>query len=187
MGKIIVSQFVSLDGVIEDPVGMEGLGRGSWSNYDSGPEGERFKLDALLGSEAFLMGRRTYDSYVTAWPGRGGEYAEKLNAMPKYVVSSTLGEPAWENTSVLRGDAATAVGRVKAATAGDILVHGSVQLTHALMAAGLVDAWRLLVFPVVVGAGKRCFGDPGQAIGLRLADSRAAGDGVLLLSYELQS
>jgi dihydrofolate reductase len=184
MGRIVVSQFVSLDGVIEDPVGMEGLGRGSWTSYDSGPEGAQFVLETLQGSAAFLMGRRTYEAYAAVWPERGGDYADKLNAMPKYVVSSTLDAPAWAGTTVLRGDAATAVARVKEETTGDILVHGSKQLTDALVAAGLVDAWRLLVFPVVVGAGRRCFGDPGEAVAMRLVDSRAAGDGVLLLTYE---
>ncbi len=184
MGRIVVSQFVSVDGVIEDPVGMEDLGRGSWTSYDSGEEGRRYKVDEIMEAEAMLLGRRTYDGYAAAWPGRGGEFADKINAMPKHVVSATLDEPAWANTTVIRGDAAAGVARLRESTAGTILVQGSGQLTHALMEAELVDEWRLMVFPVVVGAGDRCFGDPGRAVGLRLLDTRAVGDdGVVILTY----
>src|SRR3954447_7866268 len=180
MGKLAVSQFVSVDGVIEDPVGMEGLGRGDWtSSGSSGPEGVEFIHEQIRAADAFLMGRRTYDSYVQAWPERDGEYAEKLNAMPKYVVSSTLTDPEWSNATAIGFDDVPGLKERHAET----MIHGSKQLTDALMEAGLVDEWRLMVFPVVVGAGKRCFGDPGRAVNLRLVDSRAVGENVQILVY----
>jgi dihydrofolate reductase len=185
MSRIVVSQFVSLDGVIEDPVGIEELGRDAWSDSaSSGPEGGKYKVDEIMDAAAMLLGRRTYDGYAPAWASRNGEYADRINAMPKYVVSSTLVDPKWSNTTVLEGDAASAVRGLKEQTEGDILVHGSAELTYALMEHDLVDEWRLMIFPVVVGAGKRCFGDPGKAVGLRLVDSRSVGDGVAILTYE---
>jgi dihydrofolate reductase len=185
MSRIVVSQFVSLDGVIEDPVGIEELGRGAWTGRaSSGPEGGKYKVDEMLDATAMLLGRRTYEGYAAAWPGRGGEYADKINGMPKYVVSSTLSDPEWSNTTVLEGDAASAVRGLKEQAEGDVLVHGSAELTYALMEHDLVDEWRLMVYPIVVGAGKRCFGDPGKAVDLRLVDSRAVGDGVAILTYE---
>jgi dihydrofolate reductase len=184
MPRIIVSQFVSADGVIEDPVGMEDLGRGEWVRASSGAEGGKYKLDEILEATAMLFGRRTYESYAGAWPERDDEYANKLNAMPKYVVSSTLTDPAWNNTTVLQGDVVSSVGSLKERVDGDILIQGSVQLADALLEHGLVDEWRLMVFPIVVGAGKRFFGDPGKAIDLRLTDSRVVGDGVTILVYE---
>ena len=184
MSRIVVSQFVSVDGVIEDPVGMEELGRGDWTRASSGPEGGQYKVDEIMAAAAMLFGRRTYESYAAAWPGRDGEYADKLNGMPKYVVSSTLSDPEWRNTTVLQGDAASAVGELKEQVDGDLLVQGSAQLTYALMEHDLVDEWRLMIFPIVVGAGKRFFGDPGQAVDLRLVESRAVGEGVAILTYE---
>jgi dihydrofolate reductase len=184
VSRIVVSQFVSVDGVIEDPVGMETLGRGSWTTASSGAEGGKYKLDEILQAEAMLLGRTTYDSYAAAWPSRDDEYADKLNAMPKYVVSSTLEDPEWSNTTVLKGDVAAEVGRLRDRPGGEILIQGSAQLTYALHERDLVDEWRLMVFPVVVGAGKRCFGDPGKAVNLKLADSRAVGEGVAILVYE---
>jgi dihydrofolate reductase len=161
MGKLAVAQFVSVDGVIEDPVGMEGLGRGDWTASGSfGEEGNEFVHEQIRAADAFLMGRRTYEGYVAAWPERDGEYADKLNAMPKYVVSSTLTEAQWANTTVIGG--VDDVRGLKERYA-EIMIHGSKQLTDALLEAGLVDEWRLMVFPVIVGAGKRCFGDPGRA------------------------
>jgi dihydrofolate reductase len=185
MTRIVVSQFVSLDGVIEDPVGIEELGRGDWSGRaSSGPEGGKYKVDEIMDAAAILLGRRTYEGFVAAWPSRDGEYADKINAMPKYVVSSTLADPEWTNTTVLEGDAASAVRRLKERTDGDILIYGSAELTYTLMEHDLVDEWRLMVFPIVVGAGKRCFGDPGRAVDLRLVESRAVGEGVAILTYE---
>jgi len=184
MRRIVVSQFVSLDGVIEDPVGIETLGRGAWSGRtDSGAEGGKFKVDEMMDSEAMLLGRKTYDGYVSAWPGRGGDYADKINGMPKYVASSTLENPEWNNTTVLDGDVASALRKLKQQPGGDILVHGSAELTYTLMEHDLVDEWRLMIFPIVIGAGKRCFGDPGKAVDLKLTDSRAVGDGVAILIY----
>ena len=180
MGKLAVSQFVSVDGVIEDPVGMERLGRGDWTSAgSSGPEGGEWILEQIRAADAFLMGRHTYDAYVQAWPGRDGEYADKLNAMPKYVVSSTLSDPEWQNTTVIAVDDV----RGLKDRHDEIMIHGSAQLTDALIAQGLIDEWRLMVFPVVVGKGKRCFGDPGRAVNLRLTDSRKVGDGVQILVY----
>ena len=180
MGKLAVSQFVSVDGVIEDPVGMEGLGRGDWTSAgSSGPEGGEWILEQIRAADAFLIGRRTYDAYVQAWPGRDGEYADKLNAMPKYVVSSTLTDPEWQNTTVIAVDDVRAVKERH----DEIMIHGSKRLTDALFEAGLVDEWRLMVFPVVVGAGRRMFGDAGRAVNLQLADSRRVGDGVQILVY----
>jgi dihydrofolate reductase len=184
MSRIVVSQFVSVDGVIEDPVGMEGLGRGDWTRASSGPEGGKYKVDEIMDAAAMLFGRKTYEAYAAAWPGRDGEYADKLNGMPKYVVSSTLSDPEWSNTTVLHGDATSAVRELKEQIDGDILVQGSAELTYALMAHDLVDEWRLMIFPIVVGAGKRFFGDPGKAVDLRLVESRAVGEGVAILTYE---
>jgi dihydrofolate reductase len=184
MSRIVVSQFVSVDGVIEDPVGMEELGRGDWTRASSGPEGGKYKVDEIMDAAAMLLGRKTYEGYAAAWPGRDGEYADKLNGMPKYVVSSTLSDPEWSNTTVLHGDAASAVGKLKEQVDGDILVQGSAQLTYTLMEHDLVDEWRLMIFPIVVGAGKRFFGDPGKAVDLRLVESRAVGEGVAILTYE---
>jgi dihydrofolate reductase len=184
MSRIVVSQFVSVDGVIEDPVGMEELGRGDWTRASSGPEGGKYKVDEIMDAAAMLLGRKTYEGYAAAWPGRDGEYAGKLNGMPKYVVSSTLSDPEWSNTTVLQGDAASAVRELKEQTDGAILVHGSAELTYALMEHDLVDEWRLMMFPIVVGAGKRFFGDPGKAVDLRLVESRAVGEGVAIMTYE---
>jgi dihydrofolate reductase len=185
MSRIVVSQFVSLDGVIEDPVGIEELGRGAWSGRaSSGPEGGKYKVDEIMDAEAILLGRNTYDGFVAAWPSRDGEYADKINGMPKYVVSSTLEDPEWDNTTVLKGNVASEVGKLKEQLGGEILIYGSAQLTYALMEHDLVDEWRLMVFPIVVGAGKRCFGDPGRAVDLRLVESRAVGEGVAILTYE---
>jgi dihydrofolate reductase len=184
MSRIVVSQFVSVDGVIEDPVGMEELGRGDWTRASSGPEGGKYKVDEIMDAAAMLLGRKTYEGYAAAWPGRDGEYADKLNGMPKYVVSSTLGDPEWSNTTVLKGDAASAARKLKEQTDGDILVHGSAELTYALMEHDLVDEWRLMIFPIVVGAGKRFFGDPGEAVDLRLVESRAVGEGVAIMTYQ---
>jgi dihydrofolate reductase len=159
MSRIVVSQFVSLDGVIEDPVGT--------SMFDSGPEGQRFKVDEMMESDAMLMACRTYEGYAAAWPSRGGDYADKLNGMPKYLVSATIEDPGWSNTTVIDGDVPAQVQRLKEQRSGDILVHGSAQLVHTLMEHDLVDEWRLMVFPIVVGASKRCFGDPDQAVSVR--------------------
>ncbi|HEY7562984.1 MAG TPA: dihydrofolate reductase family protein [Gaiellaceae bacterium] len=183
MGRIVVTEFVSLDGVIEDPGGSESFEHGGWSfQFSRGEEGDRFKLDETMGSEALLLGRVTYEGFAAAWPSRDGEFADKFNAMPKYVVSSTLGEPEWANTTVLTGDVAAAVSTLRQEQDGDVVVHGSAMLAQALLENGLVDELRLMVFPVVLGSGKRLFGASGMKR-LQLADSKSVGDGVMILVY----
>jgi dihydrofolate reductase len=185
VSRIVVSQFVSVDGVIEDPVGIETLGRGAWSGRaSSGDEGGKMKVDEIMDADAVLLGRNTYDGFFAAWPSRGGDYADKINSMPKYVVSSTLENAEWQNTTVLKGDVASEVGKLREQPGGDILIYGSAQLTDALLEHDLVDEWRLMVFPIIVGAGKRCFGDPGKAVDLNLVDSRTVGEGVQILVYQ---
>ncbi|MGI8802143.1 MAG: dihydrofolate reductase family protein [Solirubrobacteraceae bacterium] len=184
MGRIVVTEFISLDGVIEAPGGGEDFEHGGWSfEVDRGPEGDRFKLDEALGSEALLLGRVTYEGFAAAWPAMEGEFADKFNGMPKYVVSSTLEEPSWNNTTVLRGDAAEEVARLRRELGGDIVVHGSAQLAQTLIEHDLVDELRLMVFPVVLGSGKRLFGETSGKRRLRLADSRAVGAGIAILTY----
>jgi dihydrofolate reductase len=185
MGRIVVTEFVSLDGVMEDPGGGEDFKHGGWSfKFDRGDEGNAFKTGETMDAEAMLLGRRTYEGFADAWPSRGGEFADKFNTMPKYVVSSTLKDPEWTNTTVLGGDVRESVGRIRDEADGDVIVHGSAQLVHSLLANDLVDELRLMVFPVVLGSGKRVFGEHDDAKTLRLASSDVAGDGVLLLVYE---
>jgi dihydrofolate reductase len=184
MGRIAVTEFVSLDGVMEDPGGGEDFKYGGWSfEFSRGEEGERFKLDETMASEALLLGRVTYEGFFKAWPSREGEFADKFNNMPKYVVSSTLSDPEWTNTTVLEGDLGEAVAGIKEKHDGDIVVHGSAQLAQALLERDLVDELRLMVFPVVLGAGKRLFGETGERKPLRLVESRTVGDGVGILVY----
>jgi dihydrofolate reductase len=184
MGQIVVTEFVSLDGVMEDPGGSEDFAHGGWSfEISRGEEGDRFKLDETLSADALLLGRVTYEGFAAAWPSREGEFADKFNSMPKYVVSSTLQEPTWSNTTVLRGDLADEVARLRAAHGGDIVVHGSATVAQALLEGDLVDELRLMVFPVVLGSGKRLFGDTSGKKPLRLADSKVVGDGVAILVY----
>jgi dihydrofolate reductase len=185
MGRIVVSEFVSLDGVMEAPGGDDGFSRGAWTfAIDRGEEGDTFKLEETMSAEALLLGRRTYEGFAAAWPGRDGEFADKFNTMPKYVVSSTLESPGWSNTIVLAGDLSGAVARVVAAHQGDVVVHGSAQLVQALVEDDLVDELRLMVFPVVLGTGKRLFGETTDTKRLRLTRSQAVGDGVVILVYE---
>ncbi len=184
MGRIVVTEFISLDGVIEDPGGSEDYKYGGWSfEINRGDEGDKFKLDEALDSAALLLGRRTYEGFASAWPSRDGEFADKFNSMPKYVVSSTLKDPEWTNTTVISDDLASEVGRLKQDIDGDIVVHGSAQLVQALVEEGLVDELRLMVFPVVLGAGKRLFGETSDKRPLRLSDSKIVGDGVAILTY----
>jgi dihydrofolate reductase len=185
MGRIVVTEFVSLDGVMEDPGGAEDFEHGGWSfEFSRGDEGDKFKLDEALESEALLLGRVTFEGFADAWPSREGEFADKFNSMPKYVVSSTLEEPEWNNSMVLKGDLADEVSRLKQDLDGDIVVHGSAQLAQALLDQGLVDELRLMVFPVVLGSGKRLFGDTSDKKPLKLTDSKTVGDGVAILTYE---
>jgi dihydrofolate reductase len=184
MGRIVVTEFVSVDGVIQDPGGVEGFKHGGWVfETDRGPEGEQFKLNENLDAEALLLGRVTYDEFVKAWPSRDGEFADRMNSMPKYVVSSTTEEPVW-NSTVLEGDVAQEVSRLKRELDGDILVHGSIQLVRTLLEHDLVDELWLMVFPVVLGSGERLFAELSDKRPLRLADTRTVGDGVTILTYE---
>jgi dihydrofolate reductase len=185
MGRIVVTEFVSLDGVMEDPGGAEDFKYGGWSfEFARGDEGDRFKLDEALEAEALLLGRLTYEGFAEAWPSRSGEFADKFNSMPKYVVSSTLDEAEWNNSTVLGGDVVEAVSNLRQEVDGDIVVHGSAQLVQTLQENDLVDELRLMVFPVVLGTGKRLFGDTSDKKSLRLVDSKAVGDGVVILTYE---
>jgi dihydrofolate reductase len=184
MGRIVVTEFVSLDGVM-DPGGSENFRYGGWSfEIGRGEEGDKFKLDETLASEALLLGRKTYEGFAEAWPSRDGEFADKFNTMPKYVVSSTLAEPEWQNSTVLNGDLRTEVPKLKQEYDGDVVVHGSAQLVQALLEKDLVDELRLMVFPVVLGSGKRVFGELNDKKPLRLVDSKIVGDGVAILTYE---
>jgi dihydrofolate reductase len=185
MGRIVVTEFVSLDGVVEDPGGSEDFKYGGWSfEFDRGAEGDGFKLDETRASAALLLGRVTYEGFAEAWPSREGEFADLFNSMPKYVVSSTLTAPEWTNSTVIRGDdLVEEVSKLKQEADGDVVVHGSAQLAQALIEHDLVDEVRLMVFPVILGTGKRLFGDPGEKKTLRLVDSKVVGDGVVILTY----
>ncbi len=185
MGRIVVTEFVSLDGVMEDPGGAEDYRHGGWTfEIDRGPEGNKFKLDEALDAEALLLGRVTYEGFAAAWPSREGDFADKFNTMPKYVVSSTLEKPDWSNSTVLKGDLADEVEKLRRKHDGDVVVHGSARLAQALLEHGLVDELRLMVFPVVLGSGKRLFGETTDKQRLRLTSSQTVGDGVAILVYE---
>src|SRR3954451_5113600 len=187
MAKIAITEFMSIDGVIEDPGGAEDYKYGGWSfEFSRGDEGDKFKLDETMASEALLLGRVTYEGFAEAWPSREGEFADKFNNMPKYVVSSTLRDPEWTNTTVIDGDLGEAIGRIKDAHDGDVVVHGSRQLAQALIEQDLVDELRLMVFPVLLGAGKRLFGETTDKKSLELVDSQTVGDGVAILVYRPQ-
>jgi dihydrofolate reductase len=184
VGRIVVTEFMSLDGVIEDPGGAEDFKHGGWSfEISRGDEGDKFKLDETMSADALLLGRVTYEGFAKAWPSREGEFADKFNTMPKYVVSSTLEEPEWSNSTVLKGDVAEEVEKLRREQDGDIVVHGSAQLVQALIEKDLVDELRLMVFPVVLGSGKRLFGETSDKQTLRLVDSKTVGDGVTILIY----
>ena len=184
VGRIVVTEFVSLDGVMEDPGGAENFKHGGWSfEISRGEEGDKFKLDEAFSSEALLLGRVTYEGFAEAWPSREGEFADKFNGMPKYVVSSTLESADWNNSTVLRGDPVEEVARLRQELDGDIVVHGSAQLVQTLIEHDLVDELRLMVFPVVLGTGKRLFGETSDKKSLTLSSSKTVGDGVTILIY----
>src|SRR5436190_996022 len=171
MGKLVVTEFLTLDGVAQDPGGAEKdeFPQGGWAfQFERGPEGDAFKFEELRAADAQLLGRRTYDGFAKAWPTMEGtgEFGEKMNAMPKFVVSATLGEPEWQNTTVLRGDLRAEVTALKEQFEGDILVAGSIELVQGLLAEDLVDELHLMVFPVVLGAGKRLFAEAPETRGL---------------------
>jgi dihydrofolate reductase len=185
MAKIVVTEFVSLDGVMEDPGGSEDFKYGGWSfEFSRGEEGDQFKLDETMNSEALLLGRVTFEGFAEAWPSREGEFAEKFNNMPKYVASNTLTDPGWNNSTVLEGDAVEAVRKLREdGPDGDVVVHGSTSLVHVLIENDLVDELRLMVFPVILGQGKRWYGETTDRKNLELLDSRTVGDGVVILTY----
>jgi len=183
MARIVVTEFVSLDGVMQAPGGEDFKYPGWTFEFDRGDDGNQFKLDETMEADALLLGRITYESFAGAWPSRDGEFADKFNTMPKYVVSSTLDDPEWNNSTVLKGDVAKEVAKLKQEHDGDIVVHGSAQLVQTLIDNDLVDELRLMVFPVVLGTGKRLFGETSDKKALQLVDSRTVGDGVSILVY----
>ena len=189
MGKIVISgpQNVSLDGVVQDPDGKEGFGLGGWFVQFGGQDLEEWNkvaLDEALRAEAWLLGRRSYEFFGLRWRPRSGELADRLNSMPKYVVSSTLDEPDWHNSTVLKGDVVTEVSKLKQELDGEIVVPASYQLGRTLIAHGLVDELRIVVFPVVLGTGERLFGQTSGKKPLRLVDTKTIGDGLAFLTYQ---
>jgi dihydrofolate reductase len=183
MGRIVVTEFVSLDGVMEDPGGSGSFAHGGWTFEIDRGDGNAFKLEETMATDALLLGRVTHQEFAEAWPSLDGEFADKLNALPKHVVSSTLEHPAWNNSSVLNGDLGGEVAKLKERYDGDIVVHGSAQLTQALIEHDLVHELRLMVFPVVLGSGKRLFGASADNKRLELVETRTVGEGVLILRY----
>ena len=186
MGKLVVTEFMSLDGVFEDPGGAEGCEHGAWTfEYDRGEEGDKFKLDELMEAEAQLLGRVTYEAFAEAWPSREGEFAEKLNGDPKYVVSTTLTEPTWQNTTVISENVVQEIANLTKQAEGVVLVAGSGTLVHTLLANDLVDELRLMVFPTILGRGKRLFPDGIDRLKLRLVSTKTVGpDGVQVQIYQ---
>jgi dihydrofolate reductase len=188
MRTLVVSEFVSLDGVMEDPGGSEGTPIAAWSfKFERGDEGNAFKLDETMQSDALLLGRVTYEGFAEAWPDRTDDigFADKFNGMPKYVVSSTLKDPAWNNSHVIDpANLVDEVNRLKQEGDGLLTVHGSNTLAQALLDAGLVDELRLMVFPVLLGSGKRLFDGHDDKKSLKLTDSTTVGDGIMILTYQ---
>ena len=187
--RIVVTEFVSLDGVMEAPGGEPDFKYPGWTfEYDRGDDGNQFKLDETRQADALLIGRRTYESFAGAWPERDGEFADKFNSMPKYVVSTTLEDPEWNNTTVLgSGDATADVRKLKEEFDGVLQIPGSHRLVQELIAADLVDQVNLMVFPVILGTGKKAFEETPERRNLRLKESKVVGDGVLVLTYERAS
>jgi len=183
VSRLVVSEFVTLDGVMEDPGGAEGSDRGGWAfQFERGPEGDKFKLDEVLEADALLLGRKTYEGFAQAWPSRTDEagFADKMNSMPKFVVSTTLDAADWNNSTVIKDDVAEGVAKLKQQHGGDILVAGSGELVQTLMQHNLVDEYRLMVFPVVLGSGKRLFRDGADTTALRIVETKPAGSVVIL-------
>jgi dihydrofolate reductase len=185
MRRIVVTEFVSADGVMEDPGGAEGFRHGGWTFKFNDPEGMKYKLDETLGHDALLLGRVTYEGFAKAWPDITDDvgFADKMNSMPKYVVSKTLTQADWNNSTVLSGDLAAEVTALKEQDGGDILVAGSATLVRGLTDLGLVDEYRLMVFPIVLGEGKRLFDGVRDAEALTLADARPLTSGTVILTY----
>ena len=188
MGKIVISTNISLDGVVQDPDGEEGFRLGGWFGQFGGNDLEdwgKVEFDEALGTEALLLGRRSHEWFVARWSSRPGEWADRLNSLPKYVVSSTLLDPRWNNSTVLQGDVVKEVAKLKQELTGDIVVYASYQLGRTLIANDLVDELRLFVFPVVLGAGERLFGETSDKKGMRLVSTRTIGDGLVFLTYKV--
>ena len=186
MGRIVATEYVSLDGFVQAPGGYEDFKHAGWVfEVDRGSEGEKFKLDETLNSEALLMGRLTYEVFAASWPSMEGEFADKFNSMPKYVVTTTLEEPlGWNNSTVLEGDPLEEIKKLRQRLDGDIVIHGSPQLVQMLLEHDLIDEMRVMLFPVVLGTGKRLFGETSDKKRLRLTDSKTVGDGIPILIYE---
>lgn len=185
MGRIIVTEFVSLDGVIEAPGSGEDYKHAGWTfKINRGEEGNQFKLKETFDSEALLLGRVTYEGFAGAWPSREGEFADKFNSMPKYVVSSTLKKAEWNNSTILNGNLTEEITKLKKKLKGNLVVHGSSRLVQALVANDLMDELRLMVFPVILGSGKKLFTEMDQKKSMKLISSQTVGDGVEILIYE---
>jgi dihydrofolate reductase len=188
MGKIVITTNISLDGVVQDPDGQEGFRLGGWFGQSGGNDLEawaKVETEEALGAEALLLGRRSDEWFATRWQSRGGEWADKLNSLPKYVVSSTLKDPRWSNSTVLTGDVVSEVSKLKQQVSGEILVYASYQLVHALIEHDLADELRLVIFPVVLGAGQRLFGETSDKKPLRLVSSTTIGQGLAFVTYEI--
>jgi dihydrofolate reductase len=184
MGRIVVTEFVSLDGVMEAPGGGEEFAHAGWTfEIESGEEFAEFKWNETRNSEALLLGRVTYEGFAAAWPSVEGEFGDRFNAMPKYVVSSTLEDASWNNSTVLRGDIVTEVAALRDRATGDVVVHGSAHLVQLLLEHDLVDELRVMVFPVVLGTGKRLFGETSDKKRVHLTDTKVIGDGIVVLTY----
>ena len=184
MAKIVLSDNISLDGVIQDPAGDEGFPRGGWVGLiKDRPELAKLALDEALRSEAMLMGRRTYEWFAARWPSRTGELADRLNSLPKYVVSSTLEDPTWSDTTVVRGDVLDEVSKLRHRFSGDIVIPASIRIARTLIEHDLVDEMRLKVFPVVLGAGERLFGETSGTKPMRLVDTRTLDGDTAFFTY----
>ena len=185
MGKIVASDNVSLDGVVQDPAGDEGFRLGGWvGNITDRPELAKLTLDEALSTSALLLGRRSYQWFAARWPSRSGELADRLNRMPKYVVSSTLEAPKWNNSTVLKGDVVDEVAKLKQRLGGGIVIAGSIQLVRTLIEHDLVDELRLMIYPVVLGDGERLFVETSDKKPMRLVESRTLDDGLVYLTYQ---
>jgi dihydrofolate reductase len=185
MGRIFATEFISLDGVMEDPGGAEGYRHGGWSfAFERGADGDAYKLEETMESDGLLLGRRTFEGFAAAWPERDGEFADKFNSMPKFVVSKTLSDPAWSNSTVLSGDPVEEVRGLKEEFDGTLQIAGSAKLAQAMIDAGLVDEVRLMVFPVVLGEGKRFWGPVADKKTFALTDTKVVGEGVVVLTLK---
>ena len=187
MGKIVINENVTLDGVIQDPTGDEGFRLGGWFGQVGNKDREawaKVELGEALGAEALLLGRRSYELFAARWPSRSGMWADRLNTLPKYVVSSTLEDPDWNNSTVLKGDVVNAVSKLRQKVNGDIVIYASFQLVHTLLEHDLVDELRLVIYPFVLGAGESLFVETSAKKPMRLVDTRTVGDGLAFLAYQ---